>query len=136
MDDPDAGVQVVRNEGNINSIFAEINELKEQLKLENEMLNSYLNGSPEYVAAAKSATAASKEKSGIKNKLIQAPAGAEVANKVTQLKERLKMLGDTLSEALQVYQKATGQNSFEAEDGEVRQIVFIAKLVKRNQFQK
>lgn len=133
---PDAGTQVISLEGEINAKIAKIEEVKEELKLQNEMLASYLNGVPEFVEADKAAKEASKKKTGIKTKLLQAPAGLQVANKVSELKDKLKTQQDKLSESLQKYQAQTGQDSFEGEDGEVRQIVYVAKLVRRTQFQK
>jgi len=43
----------------------------------------------------------------------------------------LKDLQNALSDYLREYQRLSGSNEIEGDDGEVREIVYVAKLVKR-----
>ena len=51
--------------------------------------------------------------------------------KLTELKENLADTKDELSNYIQEYATASGQNYFEAEDGSIQEIVYIAKLRRK-----
>ena len=67
----------------------------------------------------------------MKSKEISKPVGNQVCNQVCdQVLEQIKENEETLSDYLLQYQKMTGSNEIEGDDGETRIIVNIAKLVK------
>ena len=100
-------------------------EVKEKQKKLNEMLKSYLENSPEYVEASKLAKTASGKKSSIKQSLLSQPGADEK-----------KELEESLSYYLSQFQNLSGTNEFEDENGDLKQIVYVAKLVKRSVFEK
>ena len=57
--------------------------------------------------------------------------GKELNQKLKDMKNEMSDARDALSTYLREYQSKTGQNEFEGEDGELRQIVFVAKLVRK-----
>jgi hypothetical protein len=59
------------------------------------------------------------------------PQGKNLEEKVITTKEELKEVEEALSYYLREYQRLTGSNEFEGSDGELRQIVYMAKLVRK-----
>ncbi len=65
---------------------------------------------------------------------MKQPHVADVANKLKTLKSERAELEDGLSDYLREYQRLSGSNEIEGDDGQVRQIVYVAKLVRKSQF--
>ncbi len=120
----------------IKSFISRIARLKEDLKPVNEMLNDLLNNNEEYHLAADEAKEASKKKSAVKKKILSTPEGKMADDKVTGLKAELKEAQEALSSYLTDYQRLTGSNQIEGEDGELRQIVYAAKLVRKTNLER
>jgi len=120
----------------IKTFISKIARLKEDLKPLNEMLNDLLGSSEEYRNAADEAKEASKKKSAIKMKILSTPEGKAAQDKVTGLKGELKEAQEALSSYLADYQRLTGSSQFEGEDGELRQIVYVAKLVRKTNLER
>lgn len=96
-----------------------------------EMLNSALENDPDYSAACTQVKEATKTKSEAKSRLIKQP---EINNLYIQAKEattQLKEMRTSLSAHLQSYSQIAGTNQFEDKNGQVRQIVYIAKVIKK-----
>src|SRR5687768_11448174 len=102
--------------------------LNEQLKREREMLKDMLENDPEYGEKAKIAKDAAREKTAAKQKVLSTPAGRALNQKVKDLSLEAKDIQEGLSFYLREYQRLTGANEFEGDDGELRQIVYVAKL--------
>ena len=111
-------------------------EVKEKQKKLNEMLKSYLENSPEYVEASKLAKTASGKKSSIKQSLLSQPGADDLPNKIQAVRDEKKELEESLSYYLSQFQNLSGTNEFEDENGDLKQIVYVAKLVKRSVFEK
>lgn len=107
-------------------------KLKEELKAEKEMLKSMLENDPEYLEKEKTAKAATKDKTAAKQKVINTPEGKALNQKVKDLSNEAKDVQEGLSYYLREYQIKTGANQFENQDGEVLDIVYVAKLVRRS----
>ena len=58
------------------------------------------------------------------------------SGKVDELKSELKEAQEALSSYLAEYQKLTGSSEIEGEDGELRKIVYVAKLVKKTNLER
>ena len=54
-----------------------------------------------------------------------------MVEKLTELKDNLADTKEELSNYIQEYASASGQNYFEAEDGTIQEIVYIARLRKK-----
>jgi len=115
----------------INTHIAQIDRAKEELTPLKEMMESYLNSDMGYVELVEKAKAAAKEKGKKKKDLLSQPSGREMADKIKTAQDGLKAAREALSYYLAEYQKQTGANDFEGSDGELRQIVLVAKLVRK-----
>lgn len=133
---PDAVKTQLSIENLIKTFISRIARLKEDIKPANEMVNDYLNNSEEYREATEAAKEASRKKTSVKKNLLIAPEGKTANDKLTQLKADLQEAQKSLSDYLGEYQKLTGSNEIEGEDGELRQIVYIAKLVRKTNLER
>lgn len=115
----------------INSHLVRINTLKEDMKPVKEMLDSIFENDQIYKEKADIAKKAAKDKSAERQRILKQPQAAELDQKLKDLKVEMKELNEALSYYLREYQRSTGASEFEAEDGELKEIIFIAKLVKR-----
>lgn len=112
--------------------LADIERQTNELKKQKEMLENILINDAEYKEAADKAKAAGKEKATVKANILNRPEAATLAAKVNEFKKELNEKRDTFSKHLQEYGKLSGTNQFEDDEGQVREIVFVAKLVKRS----
>ena len=120
----------------IKTLITRIARLKEDLKPVNEMLNDLLNNNEEYRLAADEAREATRKKSAIKKKVLSTPGGKMATDEVNGLRGQLKEAQESLSSYLADYQRLTGSNEIEGEDGELRQIVYAAKLVRKTNLER
>ncbi len=110
--------------------ISKIDTLKNEVKKQQEMLEDVLTHDETYRLHAEKVKEATKVKNGTKQQLLKAPSIAEAAGKVKNLKSELKEMQKGLSDYLQEFQKVSGMNEIEGDNGEVHQIVFIAKLIR------
>lgn len=128
--------QLLTVESAIKQRISAIEKLKADIQPHKEMLSSYLDNDPAYretVAVAKKAT---QQKSAIKKQLLSIPEGKNLVDKINTMKEEMRELDEGLSYYLREYQRITGASEFEGEDGELRQIVFVAKLIRKTNLNK
>jgi hypothetical protein len=116
--------------------ISKIELLKKEMEPHKEMLASYLENDPVYREHNEAAKKATKQKSATKKQLLTIPAGRAIVEKITELKSNLSELEEGLSYYLREFQAATGANEIEGLDGELRQIVYMAKLVRKTQLNK
>jgi hypothetical protein len=133
---PDTVKTQLSVEALIKTYIARIARVKEDLKPVKEMLNDLLNNNEEYILAAAEAKEASKKKSAVKKQVLSTPEGKMAQGKVDELKSELKEAQDALSSYLADFQKLTGLSEIEGEDGELRQIVYVAKLVRKTNLER
>jgi hypothetical protein len=120
----------------IKTRITQIERIKNDLKPHKEMIDSFLGGDETYVKLAELAKESSKKKTAYKNQLLQDPSAAQISTQIDSLKEQLKDLQEGLSYYLREYQRLTGANEIEGSDGELRQIVYNAKLVRKTALNK
>ena len=65
-----------------------------------------------------------------KRQILKLPQAADLAGRIQSLGSQIKEHNQELSGYLQDYSRTSGTNSFETPDGEVRQIIYVAKLTK------
>jgi ribosomal 50S subunit-associated protein YjgA (DUF615 family) len=116
--------------------IVQIEKLKEETQPQKEMLESYIENNETYKKVADIAKKAATEKGKIKKELLKNPTQAAIVEKLKEAKEEAKGLQEALSYYLREYQRLTGANEFEGEDGELRQIVYVAKLVRKTNLEK
>lgn len=104
---------------------------KSELKKLKEMLESALLNDEPYRAAAEKAKEAGKEKGKAKLNVVALPANKQLEEKIKDLTTENKELIGAQSEYLREYARLSGTNEIEGDDGEVREIIYVAKLVKK-----
>ena len=120
----------------IKTLISRIARVKEELKPVKEMLSDLLNNNEKYQLADNEAKEASKKKSTVKKEILSTPEGKMASSKVDELKSELKEAQEALSTYLADYQRLTGSSEIEGEDGELRKIVYVAKLVKKTNLER
>ncbi len=134
MDNQQALKNLTGLTGLINGHIAGLDRERENLGKTTEMLTDILANDPTYKEATDKAKEVAKEKAKAKANILQQPTAHDLAFKIKDSRIEIKQLSLELSGFLTEYQKLTGSNEFEGEDGEIRQIVYTAKLVGKTNF--
>lgn len=119
-------------EAMVKSTLAEIDRLEEEYKTQKQMLQDVFENDTTYKAHAQAAKEATRVKSNTKSQILKQPQVAELNEKVKSLKSQLVENQESLSEYLREYNRLTGITEIEGNDGELHQIVYVAKLVKKS----
>jgi hypothetical protein len=118
-------------EGLVKNHDASIEKIRVELKKYREMLADILANDPTYKEHEGKAKEANKLKTTTKTQILRRPDCADIVSKIKGMQGELKDLTASLSDYLREYARLSGSNEIEGEDGEVREIVYIAKLVKK-----
>jgi len=110
---------------------AGIDRLKTELKKHREMLADILANDPTYKLHEEKAKEANKVRSMTKMQILKRPDCADLAGKIKNMQTESKELAASLSDYLREYARLSGGNEIEGEDGEVKEIIYVAKLVKK-----
>ncbi len=132
IDNSNTSADLIALEGLILNYISKIEKHQELLKKEKEMLESNLANDPQYQEAFQKAKEASKKKQEEKARIIKQPEVEKIYRTVKDGTAQLKIMKETLSNHLQNYGKISGTNQFEDEEGQVREIIYTAKVVKRS----
>lgn len=125
-------VLLVRIEEMIKTHLTQIDDLTEQVGKIKEMVDDIFGNDSTYQEHDKIAREAAEVRSKTKAEIMKRPDVADHASKMKTLKSEKKELQEGLSDYLREYQRLSGSNEIEGEDGEVREIVYVAKLVKKS----
>ncbi|MBU1473002.1 hypothetical protein KKB64_04445 [Patescibacteria group bacterium] len=127
------GSQVLLNlESLIKTHITGIDNRKAELKKQREMLTSAFANDETYREAEAKAKEAAKEKGKIKANILLQPAVKQNADKIKELTCEIKEMSNALSDYLREYSRMSGTNEIEGDDGEICEIVYVAKLVKKS----
>lgn len=118
----------------IKTHLVQIDELTEKITKHKEMLDDIFTNDSTFQEHDKLAKEAAKVRAATRQQIMKQPAVADISEKLTSLKSEKKDLQSGLSDYLREYQRLSGQTEIEGEDGEVREIVQTAKLVKKSKF--
>ena len=132
MDEEVSGGILVNMESLVKSHISQIDKLNEELKKLKEMLDDILANDSTYQEHLENAKEAAKVKTATKNQILKRPQAADLNEKIKSLKSQIKENQSSLSDYLQEYARLSGVNEIEGDDGEVREIVYTAKLVKKS----
>ncbi len=128
----DGGVSTLLSlESMIKQALPQLDNLKREAKTKSEMLDDGLNGDETYKLHSDKAKEAAKVKSATKKQLMSQPALKLLAEQIKDLREQIKELQASLSDYVREYARISGSTQIESDDGEVLDIVYDAKLVKR-----
>lgn len=136
-DEPNkAVVDVLEMERAIKLRISALERFKEEMKPLKEMLESTLEADLEYAELSEAAKEAARKKTVKKKELLNSSAGKEILQKLKALNDTVKENRESLSYYLQEYSRVTGAKEIEGDDGELRQIVYVAKLVRKTNLQR
>lgn len=127
----DEAQKIVDLDKAIKERISRIESARAELKPASEMLTSYLMGDEKYAHETDLAKKAQGLKNLSKRRLLEAPQGKDLQDKIKSIKDEIAELEEGLSYYLREYQRMTGSNEFEDQDGQLRQIVSVVKLVKK-----
>jgi hypothetical protein len=130
--DSNAATVLLDLEQTIKNHIADIDKRKAELKQQREMMESALMNDETYRTHTEEAKKAAKVKLKTKFQILQLPANKQLADKIKELAAEVKELDGALSDYLREYQRMSGSSEIETDDGEVREIIYIAKLVKKS----
>lgn len=111
--------------------LAKVAKLQNELKQQKEMLDSVLANDETYKQHSEAAKAAVKLKSATKSEIVKRPEVGHTAEKVKALSVEIKESKESLNSYLPEYQRLSGSNEIDDENGEPMQIVYQARLVRR-----
>ena len=112
--------------------MATIDKLTEEVRKHKSILDDIFANDPTYQEHDKVVKEATKVRTGTKQQILKQPQPAELDKKIKELKSELKENQGSLSDYLQEYARMAGVNEIEGDDGEVREIVYSAKLIKKS----
>ena len=124
----DAATTSLSLENLIRGHIATLNRLKNEIAEHTDTLNNILLNDPTYKEHEEAAKKATKVKTATKSEIMKRPDVMQVANKIKEAREESKDQQTTLSELLAEYQRSTGLDSIELDDGKIKRIVMTAKL--------
>lgn len=116
----------------IKTHLSSIDKLSEELSTHKEMLKDIFENDSTFKNHSEQAKEANRIKAATKQEILKQPQAANLHNKIKSMQSELKELQGALSDYLQQYQQMSGVNEIEGDDGQVREIVYVAKLVKRS----
>ncbi len=123
---------LINMESLIKGHIATIDKLSDEARKHKEMLDDIFNNDPTFQEHDKAAKEAAKVKQNTKAQILKQPQAADLDKKVKELKADLKENEASLSDYLQEYARMSGVNEIEGDDGEVREIIYSAKLIKKS----
>ena len=126
-------ITLLNIESLINSHDSKLSTLQKDLSVQREMLNDLLENDEEYVKASQESAKLAKLKTQAKQKVLKTAAAVTVVDKVKEFQSELKELKVALSDYLSQYVSLSGTNMIEGPDGVIRQIIYSAKLVKKQE---
>jgi len=131
-EEPQSAAELVVSLTNlINANLKEIGNIEEEMSKHKEMVDTVLDNDATYKQHAEAAKEASRIKTNTKKEIFKRPDVKHVVEKLNELKENLADTREELSNYIQEYATTSGQNYFEAEDGSIQEIVYVAKLRRK-----
>ncbi|OGK62278.1 hypothetical protein A3K21_01595 [Candidatus Roizmanbacteria bacterium RIFOXYC1_FULL_38_14] len=115
----------------INRYVLDIDKVKGTMKEKSLMFKDAFENDAEYHEQNIKVKDLSKLKNAAKQRILKQPAMEALTAQINDLKLELKDMQDMLSGYLEQYQKTSGTNIIETENGVIREIIPVFKLVKR-----
>ncbi len=116
----------------IKKYISRLDQLKIEVKKQREMYDDSFLNNPTYIENTEKAKAAAKDLQVTKKNIASQPAVIQVSLKLKSMRDEAKEIEQSLSDYLQEFQRLSGANEIEGEDGKIRDIVNTAKLVIRS----
>ncbi len=123
--------EIMNLENMIRTNNTQIAKLSEELSEARQMLKDAFEGDTTYREHADAAKDANKIKNATRAQILKKPEVAQIATNVKVLTSELKELKEALSDYLREFNRLSGITQIEGDDGELLEIVYVAKLVKK-----
>ncbi len=132
VDAPRGSMTIVELTTLINRYEGDMKKMRDNLKIQSSMLRDAVEGDAGYHELDVQSKDLQKKKNEIKQKTMKTPAMEAVVAKIEEYKSEIKDAKEMLSGYLEEYQRVSGTNIIEGENGEIKEIVPQYRLVKRN----
>lgn len=116
----------------IKNYIGSLDKLRVEQKKHREMFEDSFNNNPTYRENAEKAKEAIKVKATTRQQIASQPSVIVITNKLKGFSQDIKERQSALSDYLLEYQRMTGANEIEDNDGQIREIINSAKLIKRS----
>lgn len=130
MDNDQAEV-LINLESLIKNNIASIDKLTAELREMRAMFTDSFANDAVFKELDEKVKAAAKAKSSTRQQLASQPSIRQLVDKIKTASTELKDKKLSLSDYLLEYQRLTGVNEIEGHDGEVREIIQVARVVKK-----
>lgn len=115
----------------IKSYVQSIDRLKGEVRKHKEMIEDGFANDPVYKEHDEAVKAATKVRQATKSEIMKQPGVLTLVQKLKTLTSELKEKNTSLSDYLLEYQRLSGANQIEMDDGEILEIVNSAKIVRK-----
>lgn len=115
----------------IKATVGNLERLSKEQKDFRELIADGLNNDAGFKEVSDKAKKVAKEKSQIRSQIMSKTGIIEIVNKLKDVSSDIKEKNSALSDYLLEYQRLTGANQIELENGEILEIVQIAKIVRK-----
>ncbi len=129
--DPDQAGLILNLESTIKGHLTQIEKVREDLSQHRDMLKAAFENDLVFNEHAEAAKAANKVKAKTKAEILKKPDVAELAARVKTEASEFRELQSALSDYLREFNRLSGISEIEGPDGELQEIVYVAKLVKK-----
>ncbi len=116
----------------IKTHIANLDKLRREIKTQREMVTSALENDETYRTHHEKVKEAMKVRGATKKQILSLPQNKTLVSKILEQTAELRESDGELSEYLREFQRLSGSNEIEGDDGEIREIVYVAKLVKKS----
>lgn len=123
--------RILNLESLIKGYLGDLNQLREKLRAQKEMVKSTYEGDRDYSEATAETQKLKKKEKEIKERLVKNDGVVAINMKIEQLQTEVKNIQFSLSDYLNEYAALTNSTEFIGPDGELFQIVRSAKLAKK-----
>ena len=123
---------LVKIEEMIKVHISQIEQLEEDVSKYKDIVDDIFANDSTYKEHDKIAKEAARIRSKTKQEIMKRSDVADFSSKLKDLKTEKTELEEGLSDYLREYQRLSGSNEIEGEDGQIREIVYVAKLVKKS----
>ncbi|HVT01245.1 MAG TPA: hypothetical protein VHE53_03360 [Patescibacteria group bacterium] len=96
-----------------------------------EMINSVLGNDETYKQHEETVKEAQKVRNSTKAEILKRPDVSHIVNKLKEAKLEIKEIKESMNSYLQEYQRLSGSNEIEDNEGRTMQIVYDARLIRR-----
>lgn len=128
------GALLIKIEEMIKTHISQIDSLAGEVQKHKEMMDDIFANDETFQEHDKIAKEAIRIKSNTKKEIMKRPDVADLFNKMKTLKSEKSELETGMADYLNEYQRLSGSNQIEDNEGTIREIIMVPKLVKKGAF--